>query len=165
MQPIYIIGFMGTGKSTVGKALGELFELSVYDTDEEIMKQQKMSINEIFAQMGETGFRMIETETLNRMPKNGIITTGGGIILKEENVKYMKETGVVFLLHATIEEILRRLENDESRPLLKGSKKENAVKLYSQREPLYLKAADFIIDTTSKSIFEIIKEIKNRLKC
>ncbi|WP_075982287.1 shikimate kinase [Bacillus massilinigeriensis] len=164
MKPLYLIGFMGSGKSTVGKALGERWKLAVYDTDDEIVKKENKSINQIFEQIGEAGFRKLETEMLSSLPiSDCIIMTGGGIILKEENIEIMKENGVVILLEATIDEILKRLEKDETRPLLKGEKKQNAMELFENRKAQYLAAADMTIQTTSKSVEEIIQEIEKRL--
>lgn len=165
MKPIYLIGFMGSGKTTVGKALGEQWDIPVFDTDEEIVKKQKMSINEIFENIGEKGFRKLETDMLTSLSSSDcIIMTGGGIILKEINVQYMRENGTVIFLKTTIAEILRRLEQDQTRPLLKGDKKKNALELFERRKDLYQAAAHIIIDTTNKSVIDIIKEIENSLK-
>ncbi|WP_412150331.1 shikimate kinase [Bacillus methanolicus] len=101
---------------------------------------------------------------MKQMPVNrSIITTGGGIVLKEENRRWMKENGVVVFLYAEPEEIFKRIENDDSRPLLKTNKKAAIKELFQARLSLYKEAADFTIDTTGKDITEIIKEIEEGL--
>lgn len=165
MDTIYIIGFMGAGKTTIGKELGSYLELPVFDTDEEIVKREKQSINQLFEQNGENYFREQETNTLRQLlHEKAIITTGGGIITRKENRQLLKENGMVFFLYATPEEIMKRLEEDESRPLLKGDKKQLIMKLYEERMGLYKETANVVIDTTGKEIEEIVKEMVNRLK-
>ncbi|MDE3839575.1 shikimate kinase [Bacillus methanolicus] len=164
MKSIYLIGFMGSGKTTVGKSIGVKWNWPVFDTDEEIVKKVKKSINQIFEENGEDFFRLLETEILKQLPVNrSIITTGGGIVLKDENRRWMKENGAVVFLYAEPEEIFKRIENDDSRPLLKTNKKAAIEKLFRARLPLYMEAADFTIDTTGKDINEIIKDIEKGL--
>ncbi|UQD52723.1 shikimate kinase [Bacillus methanolicus] len=164
MKAIYLIGFMGSGKTTVGKSMSAKWNWPVFDTDEELEKKVKKSINQIFEENGEEFFRLLESEILKQMPVNrSIITTGGGIVLKEENRRWMKENGVVVFLYAEPEEIFKRIENDDSRPLLKTNKKAAIKELFQARLPLYKEAADFTIDTTGKDITEIIKEIEEGL--
>ncbi|EIJ78844.1 shikimate kinase [Bacillus methanolicus PB1] len=164
MKSIYLIGFMGSGKTTVGKSFGVKWNWPVIDTDEEIVKKVNKSINQIFEENGEDYFRHLETEILKQLPVNrSIITTGGGIVLKDENRRWMKENGIVVFLYAEPEEIFKRIENDDSRPLLKTNKKAAIEELLRSRLPLYIEAADFTIDTTGKDINEIIKKIEEGL--
>lgn len=165
MKAIYIIGFMGSGKTTVGKALSGSLGLPVYDTDEEITKFANKSISEIFDEEGEQHFRLLEAEVLRGLPVvDSIITTGGGIILREENRKWMRENGEVIFLYASPEETLHRLEGDQTRPLLQGIKKAKVAHMLEERLPFYLESANLKVDTTSKSINLIVQEIKQRLK-
>jgi shikimate kinase len=165
MKSIYLIGFMGSGKTTIGKALSLSLNLPVMDSDEEVSRLTGKTIVEIFEGEGEVGFRTLETKCLRNLPvENFIITTGGGIVLKEENRQWMRENGKVVLLDASPEEILKRLEGDKTRPLLIGEKETKVVKILSERMPLYLDAADLIIETTDKSVETIIEELMNRLK-
>ncbi len=165
MDSIYLIGFMGAGKTTIGKELGRYLQLPVFDTDEEIVKSEKRSINLIFEQDGEMFFREQETNTLRQLlHERAVITTGGGIITRKENCQLLKENGLVFFLFATPEEIMKRLEQDKSRPLLKGDKKQKITELYEERMSLYKDTADFVIDTTGKKVDEIVKEIVLCLK-
>ncbi|MEH6988911.1 shikimate kinase [Cytobacillus firmus] len=160
MKPIYLIGFMGSGKTTIGKELAACLNHEVIDTDEEIVKRQNKNINDIFAQHGEGYFRNLESLILNEMDgRAGVITTGGGIVINPENRKRLSETGIVFFLYASPEEIFKRIEMDHSRPLLKGDKKRLIHELYEKRMPLYKETAHVIIDTTNKDKAEIIQEI------
>ncbi|WP_141431624.1 shikimate kinase [Bacillus sp. 03113] len=164
MKSIYLIGFMGAGKTTVGEELGSTTGLSIYDVDQEIVNKAEKTINEIFAESGEEHFRQLETEALQGLPKeNAIIMTGGGIIKKLENRQFLKQHGTVVFLEVSIDEVIKRLENDQTRPLIKGANKEKIQDLYSERYPLYKDASHFTIDTTGKEIAQIVREIKERL--
>jgi shikimate kinase len=160
MKSIYLTGFMGAGKTTIGKALGKYLEMPVFDTDQKIEKKEKRTINELFEQQGEAYFRACETSILGELPlEDAVITTGGGIICKDENRQLLKEQGIVIFLFASEEEIAKRLEQDETRPLIRGDKLERIGTLYKERLPVYKKTADYIIDTTGKGIGEVVREI------
>ena len=160
MSVIYLVGFMGVGKTTVGLELAEKLHYSFYDSDQTVVEQTGKSIAELFDEMGEAGFRELEQKALQSLPtEKCIIATGGGIILKDENRKYMKETGHVIWLDASPAEISKRLEADSSRPLLSKNKNEQIERLYASRADLYKQAADFHIETEGKTVTEIINEI------
>ncbi|MGJ7921347.1 shikimate kinase [Neobacillus sp. LXY-4] len=160
MRAIYLIGLMGAGKTTVGKKLATALGVPVLDTDEEIVKQEGKSINEIFAEEGEAYFRELEANMVKELPaKDAVITTGGGIILKEENRQWMKEHGVVVFLDADPEAILERLQNDQTRPLLKQDKQNTLLDLYKQRHPIYEDCCHVKVDTNGKDVASIVKEI------
>ncbi|MFA8437668.1 shikimate kinase [Pueribacillus sp. YX66] len=159
MNAIYITGFMGAGKTTVGKVLSEKTGLPVYDSDEFIVEQEKRSIEEIFKVEGEVYFREAESRALQSLPtKNAIITTGGGIILKKENRKFMKKNGTVLFLYCRPDVVFERLREDDSRPLLAGNKMKEINSLLQARLPLY-KEADYTIDTSSLTIDETVQKI------
>lgn len=160
MKSIYLTGFMGSGKTTVGKALSERLNLPVYDSDEMIIQQQQRSIEKIFQENGEAYFRNLETEMLRSLPtQDSIITTGGGIVLKKENRDFMKENGIVIFLHCSPDMIFERLKNDNTRPLLQGSNKMKEIETrYKQRLPLY-KEADHTVDTTDLTVAEVVENI------
>ena len=159
---ISLIGMMGSGKSTIGKLLKiKLSDYRFIDTDEEIIKKENMSINEIFAQKGEEYFRRIETEVLNRILSNNnqIISTGGGIIKSEENIKNLKEKSIVFYLKAEGTELCKRVKNNKERPLLNVENMYEKIKiLLNEREKNY-KQAHYIISTDNKTPEEITNEI------
>lgn len=151
---------MGAGKTTVGKDLATALGVSVIDMDAEIVSQEGKSINDIFAENGEAYFRDLESTFIKTLPlENAIITTGGGIVMNEANRQWMKEHGFVVFLDANPAEILERLQNDQSRPLLKKDKETALFELYNQRLPLYLDCCHMKIDTTGKDIPTIVKEI------
>ncbi|MHC1723327.1 MAG: shikimate kinase [Aminipila sp.] len=164
---IYLIGFMGTGKSAVSKQLGNTMEVMVLDTDVLIEETSKMSIPEIFEKKGEEYFRLLETEVLKRISEfeKSIISCGGGIALKDENLEIIKKTGSVVLLNASAENIYMRVKNDTQRPLLKNNMDvEYIEELMKKRQKLYEKAADIIVCTDNKNILQICNEIILRLK-
>lgn len=165
MRAIYLIGFMGSGKTTVSQELARRLNVAVYDSDEEIVKRTGKSINEIFAADGEEKFRLLESEVLRSMPSNdAVIATGGGIIGSQENRQYLKEKVNVVYLHADLENILERLKDDNSRPLLRKDKMKTAEALYLSRLPLYREAAGIEIDTSEKTIQQIVDGITQRMK-
>lgn len=154
---------MGAGKTTIGKMLAKELGVPVYDTDQEVEKMTGKSISDIFDQEGEVFFRNLETKVLKKLPtKECVITTGGGIILKEENCLWLAEHGNWIYLHCDPDEIAKRLVHDTTRPLLNGEKKKNLHTLFNTRLPLYQKA-EITINTTGKSILTIIDEIKTRI--
>ncbi|HHY73035.1 MAG TPA: shikimate kinase [Bacillus bacterium] len=164
MKSLYLTGFMGSGKTTIGKLLAEKLALPVIDTDQFIEEQLQKTIREIFETEGEEQFREYEEQFLKMIPtENNIITTGGGIILKNENRTWMRKNGTVIYLHCEPEEIMKRLASDETRPLLDGDKQKNILSIFAKRSEYY-DDADFKIDTTGKSPVEIVLEIEQLIK-
>ncbi len=146
---LVLCGFMGSGKSTIGHLLAEKLGMRFVDTDTYIEEKEGMTISRIFEEKGEEYFRMRELEVCKELSslKGSVISTGGGTLLREKNVKAIKKNGVVFLLNISSGTVLTRLRNDTSRPLLQREDREKAVKtLLSQRTPLYNLAADYVID-------------------
>ena len=135
---LYLIGFMGAGKSSVSRAMAELSGLCEIDTDEEIVRREDRSIPEIFEQEGEIYFRETETALLRELAKKQglIVSCGGGTILKEENRRLMKESGEVIFLSAKPETIYERVKNGKNRPLLNGHMNvEYIAELLAKRMP------------------------------
>ena len=148
---IYLIGMMGSGKSTVGKILAEKMELLFIDLDSEIEKTGGKSVSEIFNQDGEDQFRKLESEELKQYSES-VVACGGGIILDEENRQYINENGVAVLLTASMEELSHRLSDSGNRPLLADDNTEEALtKLWLERQLHYLNTADFTIETDGKN--------------
>ena len=159
MKTIYLTGFMGAGKTTVGKRLAEKTGLDVIDTDEVIMKKTACTIEEIFQTKGENHFRALESEVLFSLPtENVIITTGGGMVLKDENRAFMKKNGIVIFLYCSPENIFERLQDDDSRPLLKGDRKKEIKNRLEARMDKY-READYIIDTNDQTVEETVDTI------
>ncbi len=163
---IALIGMMGSGKSTVAKLIVNKLEgFSFVDTDEEIVKSQKISINEIFEKYGEKTFRTIESEQLKNVLKNDnqVIATGGGIVISEDNLNLLLNKSVLIYLKAEPEELYKRVKNNKERPLLNDCNiKEKIINLLEQREGKYNKA-HFTIDTTHKTPDIIVKEIIEKI--
>lgn len=160
---IILIGFMGTGKTTVGKVLADQLSLPLVDTDGEVERRVGHPIVELFRQRGEEAFRALEREVLleilDRPPH--IVTTGGGIVLRSDNVQEIRKGGWVVALQADRKELFRRLEQDRSRPLLSGDARTQIEKLLAERQGKY-DFADLIVDTTDRSVKEVAKMIIDR---
>jgi shikimate kinase len=166
---IVLIGFMGSGKTTIGRNLSQALDMEFIDMDHQIEKQEDKTIRELFQLDGESGFRRLETEFLKtRMgDKNIILSTGGGVILKEENRDLLSRLGIVVLLHADIEHIIKNIRDDEARknrPLLQEKDYIGKIKsLYQEREELYLNAADLIVRTSGRKVVELAEEIISKV--
>ena len=164
---IFLIGFMGVGKSTVSNALQNTFAMDVVEMDEMIAKKNNMSISEIFDLHGEAYFRNEETNLLKEVgkEKNKIVSCGGGVAMREVNIQEMKKSGKVVLLTAKPETILERVKENHDRPLLENNKTvEYIAELMEKRRPAYEAAADIRIATDGKSANEICEEIIAQVK-
>ncbi|MBI5874458.1 MAG: shikimate kinase [Deltaproteobacteria bacterium] len=162
MKNIVLTGFMGTGKTAVGRRLARELNLTFIDTDDLIEKEAGKSIAQIFAAHGEDYFRSLESKAIDDVSSKTkiVIATGGGAIVNPENLEALKKNGIVIYLTASIDAILSRVGNGDERPLIAcGDKREKISALLKAREPFY-KKADFIIDTTTKTVGEVVKEIK-----
>lgn len=169
---IILIGFMGSGKTTVGKALAEKLSYKFVDTDEWIEEKEKRTISDIFNEEGEAYFRALETDIIKDMEdlENHIISTGGGLPLKQENGEILKKIGFIVYLDVTKETVMKRLEGDQTRPLLSGSEMEQSVKERLQfRKPIYEYTAHITISADDKEVDDIVEEIKRNyeivMKC
>ncbi len=163
MKSIYLIGFMGSGKTTVANGLSQAFTKEVLDTDEIIVQKYHQSIPEIFQQKGESTFREYESSVLFQTPtEDTIIATGGGIIEKVSNRKWLKENGISVFLKTSWEEINQRLINDTDRPIWNNQSRNKKI-LLEERIPKYEEVADIIVHTDGKSIGDIVKEIQDKL--
>lgn len=163
MKNLILIGFMGAGKSTIGKILAKERGLTFVDTDERIIEEQGISIPDIFDEYGELYFRDLETDLLRRMQedtKDSVISVGGGMPVREENRELLRSLGCVIYLSASKQTILERVRNDGSRPMLNGDDLEERVsQLMKAREALYRQAAHLDIRTDGRSIHHIIQII------
>ncbi|MCL6586435.1 MAG: shikimate kinase [Anoxybacillus sp.] len=160
---VYLTGFMGAGKTTVGRALAEQLCVPMIDTDSYIEEKVGKPIKQIFAEEGEAAFRRYEREFLRTLPSDKrIVTTGGGMVIQPENREWMKQTGTVIYLHCEFAEIMRRLADDDTRPLFSNQQAE-FQRLWEQRLPYYSEA-HIVIDTTGKRVEEIVQEIIEWIK-
>ena len=162
MNNLFLIGFMGAGKSSVSAGLGRMLGREVVEMDERIAAQEGMSIPELFAQKGEPYFRACETALIKSFAQGAprIVSCGGGVPLREENVAAMRESGTVVLLTASPEVILERVKDSEERPLLQGHKDVPYIAaLMEQRRPRYEAAADITVDTSQMNIEEVCRQV------
>ncbi|RDU25231.1 shikimate kinase [Anaerosacchariphilus polymeriproducens] len=167
MKNIILIGFMGTGKTTVSNTLSKLLDLNQIDTDNLIKVKEKLNITQIFQKKGEQYFRDCETKILKELDKskNFILSCGGGMALKEENRRLMKELGVVVWLSAAPQTILSRVETNMERPILNGNMNLSYIEnLIKKREKYYENAADIMITTDGKTVDQICDEIIIKLQ-
>ena len=162
MKNLFLIGFMGAGKTSVSAGLGRMLGREVVEMDERIAAQEGMSIPELFAQKGEPYFRACETALLKSFARGAprIVSCGGGVPLREENVAAMRESGTVVLLTASPEVILERVRDSDERPLLQGHKDVPYIAaLMEQRRPRYEAAADITVDTSRLNIEEVCRQV------
>jgi shikimate kinase len=167
MTNIVLTGFMGTGKTAVGKELSRLLSMRLVDVDSEIESERTMKITDIFRDFGESYFRDLETSVIRKFAreKNVIISTGGGAVLREENMAALRETGVIFCLHADPETILARTKRSSDRPLLNVEDPLAKInELLGCRMPYYEKAG-MMIETSGKTPLQIAEEIAGIMKC
>jgi len=160
---IFIIGSMGSGKTSIGKILAKNNNLSFLDTDHEIIRSCGYSIPDIFEKFGEEHFRGLETEQLRKMNaiENHVISTGGGIILRDDNERLMKDLGIIIFLDININSQIDRVKNRKNRPLLNNkSLKDNLLSLKKIRDPIYKKISNYIIDVSGKERDQVINEIQ-----
>ncbi len=163
---IVLIGFMGTGKSTVSACLSAMFGMETVEMDHVIAAREAMSIQDIFANYGEEYFRDLETELLIGLKsrKNTVISCGGGAVLRTRNVAEMKKNGKVVLLTASPETVYSRVKDSDDRPVLRDRKNVTDIsELMEQRRERYEAAADIVIDTDNKTVQAVCEELVQRL--
>ena len=161
----YLIGMMGSGKSSVGKLLANKLQFSIIDIDKEIEKNEKLSIKEIFEEKGENYFREIESKYLLRKRNSAVVSCGGGIVLNKKNREFLRTNGYTIYLKSSIPTLEKRLLNKNSRPLLNNDNlKETLINIYSKRKTLYTSAANTTIITDRRSVKEVCELIIKKLK-
>jgi shikimate kinase len=164
---IVLIGFMGTGKSSVGQLLAQRNGWPKFDTDELVAPKFGLPITEIFARLGEERFRDAETSALRELPRErgSIVITGGGTVLRAENVHLLREIGTIVCLTAEEETLFERLACRQNRPLLQTPDPRATMnELLRSRETIYRDAADIVIDTSDLTHEEVADEVMEELK-
>lgn len=163
---IYLIGFMGTGKTTISNYLHEKYGLEQLEMDEQIVKDEGKSIAAIFAENGEEYFRQLETELLIKLKErdNLVVSCGGGTAMRPCNVQEMKKRGCIVLLDAKPETVYQRVRTSHDRPLLEGNMNVDYIRgLMEARRPKYEEAADITVKTDRRKAADICREIMERL--
>ena len=162
---VYLVGLMGSGKTSIGKILAKRMGMNFIDLDDEIIKDQQCSISEIFDRFGEEKFRHLENKKLLSTLEidNCVISTGGGIIMDQDNIKTMLENGSIIHLDIDLETQLLRIKNKKNRPLLrdKDNERKILVKMRKERDHIYKKIAIASVNTSNKKRNDIVSEVVN----
>ena len=162
MSHVFLIGFMGAGKSTVARLVGELLGRPVIDVDNRIESRAGASVTAIFENLGESAFRQLEAEQLLELAEEppSVVACGGGIVVNHENRAFLKSAGLVVYLRVTAGETLARVGADGTRPLLSGPGGVIvATKLLEARESLYAAVADITVDTVARTPDEVARDV------
>jgi len=162
---VFLVGMMGTGKSTIGKQLAEQRKVKFIDSDSEIEKEKGVSISHIFAKKGEAYFRGLEREFVSQLSteRPAVVACGGGLCIPDGMMELLKSKGVVFCLLASASTLLTRTKTDQSRPLLEVAQPIVVLeKLIQERESRYLEA-DHVIHTDDQTAVEVVKQISEYL--
>lgn len=168
MNHIVVIGFMGSGKTRVGKQLAKNLGLDFLDVDKKITKDMKMTISDIHSRFGEPFYRALETKTIKDMlevKERTVLSVGSGLPVQEQNQKYLKKLGTLIYLKASVETLRERLSGDNTRPALKGSNlTEKITKLLKDWSPAYESLADITVVTGEVTFQELIRQIQEKLE-
>ena len=165
-ENVFLVGLMGAGKTSVGRALAKHLGKAFLDTDQEIERATGVRIPVIFDIEGEAGFRLRETRVLAELTQrsNIVLATGGGIVLSDENRRLLARRGTVVYLRATVNDLGKRTRNDRSRPLLQvADPLRKLQELHEQRDPLYREIANIVIDTGSQGINALVRKLAQQL--
>jgi shikimate kinase len=164
--PIFLVGMMGAGKTTIGRKLAQVLKRDFIDLDQELEARCGVRVTVIFAIEGKTGFRRREAAVLAECTqrRGTVLATGGGAVLSPESRRYLRERGVVVYLRANLDELYRRVCRNRNRPLLaKGDPRRTLQELMTLRQPMYEEVADLVIDTGSMPIGNLIKVLLSQL--
>ncbi len=158
---IVLVGFMGTGKSAVGRVIAQKLEFHFIDTDDVIEQTSKAKISDIFAEHGEDYFRDLESQAVKSVAlmKNQVIATGGGVVLRSSNIDLLRTGGPIFCLNATPKAIWDRVRSSRSRPLLRGPEPLKKIETLLDKRAPYYALADHQIETTGVSVDRVADEI------
>jgi Shikimate kinase len=161
-RPLFLVGMMGAGKTTIGRSLARLLNHEFIDLDHELEARCGVRVSTIFEIEGEEGFRRRESVLLEECSRRSgiVMATGGGAILSAENRRFLQERGVVIYLRASAEELYRRVARDHNRPLLQTPDPRQRIRsLLEQREPLYEQVADVTVETGAMPVFQVVRSL------
>ncbi|HRK60951.1 MAG TPA: shikimate kinase [Candidatus Omnitrophota bacterium] len=167
MKNIYLIGMMGSGKTSTARELSALLSMPLIDLDAELEMKSGKKIAEIFREKGEDWFRDTETSILTRYPADtsAVFATGGGVVIREENREWMRACGTVVYLETDLEDLWKRVSKETGRPLLEDfDPKQKLMSILNTRQPLYEDCANVRVVTNGKTPREVAVEIEKKLK-
>ena len=160
---IFFVGLMGSGKTSVGKILAKKIGRQFFDTDQEIIRNENLNISQIFDKHGENYFRELEYKVLTKLKNNteSIISTGGGIVLKKENIDIMTDNGIIVFLNIDVKTQITRIKNKKNRPLLDSNNlKDDLKNMKNGRDKIYESIADYIVDVSETTKYKVIESIQ-----
>jgi shikimate kinase len=165
MKNIILTGFMGAGKSAVGKKLGERLKLKVIDTDDVVEEDSGRKISDIFSQQGEKYFRKLEKDAVKKVSalEDHVIITGGGVVLDKENMENLRKTGTIIYLHARPEVLYERIKNETHRPLLQVKNPLMRIRELLNYRARFYSDNDLEIDTSDLDVGEVVGEIVRKI--
>jgi shikimate kinase len=165
-DPIVLVGLPGSGKSTVGRQLARRLQLPFMDSDQVIEQRLGCTIREFFEREGEARFREVEEQVIDELTRQpGVLSTGGGAVLRAANREHLRTRGKVVYLKSSPDELMRRLRHDTQRPLLQVSDPLQRLRdLYAVRDPLYRETAHFVIETGRPSVATLVNMIVMQLE-
>lgn len=164
---IYLVGLMGSGKTTLGRLIARKRRREFIDVDHELVKRTGVAIPVIFDVEGESGFRIRETELIHEvsLQNNLVVATGGGAVLNPANRSAMSRSGTVIYLHVALPVLFARTRRDTNRPLLQvADPMKRLEELYAQRDPLYREIANIIIDSSGETTSQVMKRLERELE-
>ncbi|TDR80776.1 shikimate kinase AroK [Paludibacterium purpuratum] len=162
----FLVGLMGAGKTTVGRALARKTDKTFYDSDQEIEARTGVRVATIFDIEGEQRFRQRESSVIADLVllDNIVLATGGGAVLNEQNRRLLSQHGTVIYLRANIDDLLARTQLDRNRPLLRtGDPRAKLTSLFAERDPLYRQIADLVVDTTQQNVNTLVNQLEEQL--
>lgn len=163
---IFLVGLMGSGKTTVGRQLARMLDKQFFDSDHEIEARTGVRITDIFDIEGEAGFRVREKNMIAELSqhRNIILATGGGAILDPDNRAQLQNNGTIVYLHGKVADLLRRTQYDRNRPLLQNDHRQATLEhLFLVRDPIYREIADLIVDTSARDCSHLAQDILQKL--
>ena len=164
---LILVGMMGSGKTTMGRALARHLGKSFVDSDEEIIKRTGVTVPHIFDIEGESGFRLRETATIHDLVgrENSVLATGGGAVLTERNRAMLQQNGIVIYIKASVHDLWQRTKHDRNRPLLQaGDPHAKLNELFQQRDPLYLQVSDIVVQSGKQSVHALMLQLADKIE-
>lgn len=159
MKSIYLCGFMGCGKSHIGRMLSAKLKMKLIDLDKYIVEAEKMTIPEIFEKLGEPHFRSLEAKYIKELSGGNVVATGGGALLNDETARFARESGISVYINTSFETCYARIKGDKNRPLVVKNTPEQLEELYNKRAPIYRRNSTYMVNGNTRDT-TIVDEIE-----